>query len=122
MTEMSAIYTLRALSIAEEHYYAENLYYASVEELAENGYVDPAWSERFTENGYTFSEVLVTHEGFEFKAEPEDADSERRAFNVTEDGIVRYATGGKAPTGKSGQPVESHKEADPFAGEDMFEN
>lgn len=105
--EASAIGTLRNLASAEATYYSNNSEYGSMSELASENLTYGGLTDGSIRNGYRFTEVYVGSFGFEFKAEPVDADSGERSFNVTDDYTVRYSYGSSAPSGSSGTAVGS---------------
>lgn len=102
--EASAIGTLRRLSSAEDLYRDRNDKYGTLADLRRENYIDPTLSDGAVVNGYAFHEVKVTSDTFEFSAEPTDERTTGdRAYNVTEDLVIRYQQGTKAPRGTSGK-------------------
>ncbi len=102
--ESAAIGMLRRISSAENLYKDRNDRYGSLAELQRENYIDPTLSDGAVRNSYTIREVKVTTETFEFCAEPtDDRTTGDRAFNITEDLVIRYLQGKTAPRGTSGK-------------------
>lgn len=106
--ESAAIGMLRSISSAEKAYFARNQRYATLAELERGNLIDPAISNGGERYSYVFREVKVSERGFEISAEPsveKQVTSGDRSYNVTQDFVIRYKDGPKAPVGTSGIPV-----------------
>jgi hypothetical protein len=100
--ESSAIGTLRSIASAEATYRSHHGRYATMPQLVAAGMLDRSVADG-VRNGYRFRQVEVTAETFEFAAEPTSDVGSDRAFNVSGDFIIRYATGAIAPKGTTGK-------------------
>lgn len=105
--ESAAIGTLRAFASAEATFVSRFERYASIDELASMGYVEAGLRDGFVRYGYRFRQVRVDGKHFEIAAEPATAMAAPRSFNVTDDYIIRYVNGARAPTGTSGKVLGS---------------
>lgn len=106
--ESAAIGMLRMISTAEKGYFARNQRYATLAELGRGDLIDPAISNGGERYSYVFREVKVSESGFEISAEPsaeKQVTAGDRSFNVTQDFVIRYKDGSKAPVGTSGTPL-----------------
>ncbi len=106
--ESAAIGVLRSISSAEKAYFARNNRYATLAELARAGLIDASISNGAERYSYVFREVKVSDKGFEFSAEPsveKNLTAGDRSYNVTQDFVIRYRDGSKAPVGASGIAV-----------------
>ena len=103
--ESSAIGTLRMVASAEATYYSRNETYGDVADLVRADMLDPDWHAGMERNSYRFEIVRADEEGFEAHAEPipDHATAGERSYTVTEDSVIRYADGSKAPPGTSGR-------------------
>lgn len=96
------------ISTAEKGYFARNQRYATLAELGRGDLIDPAISNGGERYSYVFREVKVSESGFEISAEPspeKQVTAGDRSYNVTQDFVIRYKDGPKAPVGTSGTPV-----------------
>jgi len=103
--ESAAIGNLRTLGSAEATFIAERNRYGTFAELVEADMLDSAWTNGCVRDGYKFTQVRVTKDGFEFKAEPAAASSGTKSFNILDDYVIRYVEGAVAPQGTKGRPI-----------------
>jgi len=106
--EGSSIYSLRMISEAEARYYDQFQKYASLEELASEGMLEPALG-RGVRNGYKFSvEVKTLEPGFEAFSVPVTYQSTgRRSFYMDETAVIRVADNRGGPSSKLDQPLDA---------------
>lgn len=106
--ESAAIGMLRSISSAEKAYFVRNQRYATLAELGRGDLIDPPISNGGERYSYVFREVKVSESGFEISAEPSverQVTAGDRSYNVTQDLVIRYKDGPKAPVGTSGVPL-----------------
>lgn len=103
--EAAAVSRLRMISTAEITYQATNDRFGRMRELAAAGLVSADVRDGATLDSYRFRESPPTETTFDVAAEPDGRTAGSRAFNITEDAVVRYADGPTAPRGASGSPL-----------------
>jgi hypothetical protein len=101
--EEEAVSALRSIGSAEAAYYGQGKAYGSLDDLANANLVDDRIHDGAIVGGYRIQEINVTDTAFEFSAEPVGGSG--RAFNITEDLVIRYQSGPMAPRGTSGSPL-----------------
>jgi len=101
--EAATIGRLRMVAAAEATFQSTHYRYGDLSELVSEGLVSSSVVDTSPENGYRFRQVGVSMDTFDIAAEPDGGvSSGSRAFNVTEDFVIRYAPGTVAPKGTSG--------------------
>jgi len=105
--EGSSIYSLRMISEAEARYYDEFQKYASLDELASQGMLEPALV-RGVKNGYKFTvDVKILEPGFEAFSVPVTYESTgRRSFYMDETSVIRVADNRGGPSSKLDKPLD----------------
>ena len=108
--EGSAIYSLRQISEAEAMYHSNFEKYATLEELATQGLINPGLGSG-TRNGYNFTVELTTDEmnvaGFAAVAVPETyRSSGMRSFYVDETTVIRAGDNHGGPSTKMDDPLD----------------
>ncbi len=102
--ESAAIGSLRVIASAEATYQAEHDAFGTLSDLASAGLLDEELRDGAVVHSYRFREVTVTPTTFEVSAEPtDDLTAGERAYNVTDDLVIRYSQGKTAPRGTSGR-------------------
>ena len=106
--EGSSIYSLRMISEAEARYYDQFQKYASLDELATQGMLEPALG-RGVKNGYKFTvEVKALEPGFEAFSVPVTYESTgRRSFYMDETFVIRAADNRGGPSSKLDDPLNA---------------
>jgi type II secretory pathway pseudopilin PulG len=100
--EAAAIGALRRVANAEDRFRETHDRFGRLVELAGDGLVPPDVKDGGTQNGYRYREAAVSADAFDIALDAGSESGAERSFNVTEDYVIRYAAGPRAPTGKSG--------------------
>jgi len=115
--EGSAIYSLRQIASAEAAYYSNFQKYATLEELAANGLIDPALATG-ARRGYNFTVELTSDypnpDGFAVIGVPaEYRTTGTRSFYADESFVIRGADNHGGPSSKMDAPLDSGSEFPP---------
>ena len=117
--EGSAIHSLRQIASAQAVYQSATSKYATMEELAEKGLIDPKLGSG-TKNGYKFTVELTTDEenveGFAAVGVPETYRSSGiRSFYTDETSVIRASDNHGGPSTKMDEPLDTNADYPPRA-------
>jgi type II secretory pathway pseudopilin PulG len=107
--ESAAIGNLRTIGSAEATYLSRTGESGTFADLTAAKMLESDWVDGVVRDGYKFRQVAVDPERgtFEFAAEPVSESNGSRSFNLTDDYVIRYASGRAAPKGQSGKELGS---------------
>jgi type IV pilus assembly protein PilA len=107
--ESAAVGNLRTIGSAEATYLSETGKTATLAELKKMNLLDASWADKAVRDGYVIRQVSVDPDDqtFEFAAEPSSGSNGTRSYNITEDFVIRYASGAMAPKGTAGKQIGS---------------